>query len=359
MNKFVRTLLSLCAVPFLFSCGAKGDSDNKEGKLQYQPQQNIVEVMTLRRTDFQQQILSNGTLSAVRKAALCFPSGGVLSGVYAANGQRVSRGAVLARLDRGDLALSLRSAELAMEKAELDLLDVLAGQGYAVSDTASVPAEVMKVAQMRSGYASARNALSRARFDMAGAALTAPFSGRVADLQCKQFDRVGSEPFCTLVDDSAFDVDFSAMEGEYASLQPGLEVRVYPFGSDAPVEGKITSVNPLIDKNGQVAVRARIAGAAGLVDGMHVRVIVQRSVPGQLVVPKSAVVIRDNLDVLFTYTDDGKAHWTYVNILASNADSHVVIANVARGARLEEGDRVIVSGNLNLADESEVVLAKP
>ena len=118
-------------------------------------------------------------------------------------------------------------------------------------------------------------------------------------------------------------------------------------------------MNPLIDKNGQVAVRARIAGAAGLVDGMHVRVIVQRSVPGQLVVPKSAVVIRDNLDVLFTYTDDGKAHWTYVNILASNADSHVVIANVARGARLEEGDRVIVSGNLNLADESEVVLAKP
>ena len=95
-----------------------------------------------------------------------------------------------------------------------------------------------------------------------------------------------------------------------------------------------------------------------LIDGMNVRVIVERKMPGQLVVPRSAVVVRDNLDVLFTYSDDGVAHWTYVNIIRSNGDSHVVTANADRGAKLNEGDKVIVKGNLNLADGSKVQLKK-
>ena len=89
---------------------------------------------------------------------------------------------------------------------------------------------------------------------------------------------------------------------------------------------------------------------------MNVKVIAERSIPDQLVVPRSAVVIRDNLDVLFTWTDDGKAHWIYVTILHSNGDSYAVEANRNRNASLSEGDKVIISGNLNLADNSEVAL---
>ena len=40
----------------------------------------------------------------------------------------------------------------------------------------------------------------------------------------------------------------------------------------------------------------------------------------------------------------------------SNGDSHAVTANTDRDADLSAGDTVIVSGNLNLADGSEVVL---
>ena len=45
-----------------------------------------------------------------------------------------------------------------------------------------------------------------------------------------------------------------------------------------------------------------------------------------------------------------------MNILDSNSDSHAVTANADRGAILEAGDTVIISGNLNLADGSEVTL---
>ena len=89
---------------------------------------------------------------------------------------------------------------------------------------------------------------------------------------------------------------------------------------------------------------------------MNVHVIVEKTLPDRLVVPKEAVVIRDNMNVLFTYSDDGVAHWVYVNILNANSESYSVEANSSRGAVLSEGDRVITSGNLNLADGSKVFL---
>ena len=215
------------------------------------------------------------------------------------------------------------------------------------------------MAKMRSGYTSAKNSLERAKLDYEGAVLKAPYSGKVADLKLKAYDRTTSEPFCSVIDDSSLDVDFSVMESEYAFLEKGLQVRVIPFADPSKsVTGKVSEINPTVDKNGQIAVRATVRNDGSLIDGMNVKVIVERMMPGQLVVPRSAVVVRDNLDVLFTYTDDGVAHWTYVNIIRSNGDSHVVTANADRGARLNEGDKVIVKGNLNLADGSKVQIKK-
>ena len=45
-----------------------------------------------------------------------------------------------------------------------------------------------------------------------------------------------------------------------------------------------------------------------------------------------------------------------MNILNANSESYVVEANSDRGATLSEGEQVIVSGNLNLADGSDVAL---
>ena len=121
------------------------------------------------------------------------------------------------------------------------------------------------------------------------------------------------------------------------------------------VKGRITAINPTVDKHGQVLVDAELANDGTLADGMNVRVAVRQRVAGQLVVPKSAVVIRDNLEVLFRYRD-GRAQWTYVHTSLANSQEYVVEANTDRGAELNPGDLVIVSGNLNLADGSEVTL---
>lgn len=343
----------------VWACGSSASEGFKDGKAAAVPEVNEVEVITLVRTDYAHQLMSNGKLKAGRRASLSFGASGVVKESYFSNGELVAAGSVIAELDRPELALSLESAQIALEKAEFDMYDILVGQGYEAKDTLNVPAEVLDMAKMRSGYRTAVNALARARLDSEGSVLKAPFAGRLADMKCKRHDRVGTEPFCTVIDDSYLDVDFPVMESEYSFVAKGLSVKVTPYADPTKtLAGQITEVNPSVDAKGQISVRARVRNDGAFIDGMNVKVVVERLMPGQLVVPRSAVVIRDNLDVLFTYTDDGKAHWTYVNVVRSNGDSHVVTANADRGARLNEGDKVIVSGNLNLADGSNVQLKK-
>ena len=88
---------------------------------------------------------------------------------------------------------------------------------------------------------------------------------------------------------------------------------------------------------------------------MNVKVLVDRILQQQLVVPKSAVVIRDGLEVVFRY-NNGRSDWVYVHTVQANSESYAIVANTERGAQLAEGEQIIVSGNLNLADGSKVQL---
>ena len=348
----------LAAVLLLPSCKGTKPVDPEDGsKLAYTPEVNEVEVITLKRQTFPMQLVANGKLTAAQRSALYFRESGQIVELAVQNGASVARGAVIARLDDAEQRMSLESARIEVERTRLEYLDVLAGLGWAVADSASVPADVRDLAGIRSGYSSARNSFAKAQRALAGTVLRAPFSGKVADLKLKKWDRTDAEPFCTLIADGSYEVTFSALESEYSFLERGQRVRVTPFGSERNFAGQIRQINPTVDRNGQISVTATIPGAARLLDGMNVKVVVDKDLPAQLVVPKSAVVIRDGLEVLFRHRN-GQAEWVYVHTLSANNDSFAVTANTDRGATLEVGDEIIVSGNLNLADGSHVAVKK-
>ncbi len=84
-----------------------------------------------------------------------------------------------------------------------------------------------------------------------------------------------------------------------------------------------------------------------LMDGMNARVLLKNAVPNSLIIPKEAVLYRQNRKVVFIY-EEGKAIRTYVETSHENS-THVAISD-----GLEEGMEVIVENNLNLAHESKV-----
>lgn len=354
-------IIRLPIVLLFLSCAACADkkaeksSDADLAKLEYSAESNPVEVIRLEKKTFNKQIVSNGKLSARSKSALSFKSQGVVDKVYAANGTSVRSGDVIATLDMTDARNALNSARQNLEKARIDLSDAIIGFGYDGRDTMAVPAATLATAKVRSGYNTALINLANAENALDNCTLRAPFAGKIANLKGKQHE-LSSGEFCTVIDDSRIDVDFSIVETELGFVKQGQRVKVSSFvDPQMMVTGTITAVNPTVDNNGQVQIRAQIAGHKDFLDGMNVKVFVENDIPGQLVVPKSAVVIRDNLEVLFRYAD-GRAMWTYVHTVMDNSTEYVVVPNTTRNAELNEGDLVIVSGNLNLADNSKVEL---
>lgn len=351
-------VIAAALLTVLPGCRNRSSNEVVEDKLQYSGRVNEVEVMTLKSQNFPMQLVSNGKLSATRRSALIFRQSGVIKEITAANGSYVEKGAVIARLDDVEQQSALESAQTNLDRATLDLKDVLVGLGYSTAEGTEVPEDIMKMATIRSGYSSAKNSYDTAVRNLEGTVLKAPFSGKVADIKQKVWETSGSEPFCTIINDNEFDVVFTVLESEYSFVSKGQPVRVSLFGEeDKAVNGRIVSINPTIDKNGQISVTARIPGNGRMLDGMNVKIIVEKTLERQLVVPKSAVVVRDGLDVLFRYVD-GRAEWVYVEKIKANSESYAIRGNADRNSEVNEGDQIIISGNFNLADKSRVTIKK-
>lgn len=357
----MKKLLILPLLVLTAACGQnkKDVEEDTLTRLSQAVKGNYVDTMTLRLQDFTRQTISNGKLMAVRKSTLRFGTTGTIEQVNFINGQKVREGELIASLDQENASIALAQAENALSKARIDMNDVLIGFGYGDADTSNVPPATMAIARTRSGYDDAEQTYRKALSDLRGTKITAPFSGKVAGIKARVYENAPSEEFCTLIDDSSFEVTFPLLESEIPSVRTGMPVKISPFNNPGKTyTGRITAINPMVDEKGQIQITASVGNSDGnMMDGMNVRVTVEEIIPRQQVVPKSAVVMRDNQDVLFVYQSaDSSARWVYVDILMSNSASHVVRVNQERNAQLELGDAVITSGNLNLAHESKVIV---
>lgn len=330
------------------------DDKNPDERVSSSSNKAEVSVMTLEPRMFSYDIVSNGKVTAGAYADMNFASSdAVIDNILVKNGQRVAKGQTLATLDRFSLDNELTKATAAVERAQLELADALIGQGYDPDNLKAVPDEIMRLARLRSGLTQAEADLAKVQRSVAEATMKAPFDGVVANLFQKTGNRQSSsEPFCRIISTSGMEVDFPVLESELSLIKVGDLVECSPYTSDNSYSGRVSEINPVVDKDGMVKVRATISGNDGLYDGMNVRVNVKRNVERALVIPKSALVLRSGgRKVVFTHSD-GKAIWNYVNTSLENMNEYVVTDG------LEEGMEVIVGGNINLSHEAPVKVIK-
>lgn len=338
----------------LIACSGAGKEGTEQGVATVLPSDNNeVTIQVLKRQAFEHELVSNGKVVAGGLADLRFETGGVVAHIYVKNGERVRRGQKLAELDKFRLTNKTIQARNTLDKAKLELQDVLIGQGYPVDDTSKVPADIMQLARVKSGYDQSLSQYELAQYEEEHATLTAPFDGIVANLFSKPYNVAStSEVFCTIVGTQGMEADFTVLESELPLIKNGDRVIITPYSdASARYEGRIIQINPLVDDKGMVKVKAIADGKGKLFSGMNIRVNVYRSLGKQLVIPKSAVVLRSGKQVVFTLKE-GKAKWNYVQTGLENAENYALVEGT--GDKLEEGDTVIVTGNVNLAHEAPV-----
>ena len=315
----------------------------------------LVDFMVLEKQSFPRELISNGQLQSKHRSRMPFRMSGYLGAVYVNDGVVVEAGQTLAALCTENIERQLRRAQYHFDRSALDMEDILLGQGYRMKDSVNIPPATWHMAAIRSGYLESLMEITNLESDLEKANIIAPFSGTVIGVEKNMNEHVvEGEVFCTIINNDAFLVTFFVMENEIEYVNQGGRVEVLPFAQGGHThKGEIYSIHPVVDDNGQVKLKAVVRGHETLMEGMHVRVKVYRNIPGQLVVPKAALLVRDNRNVLFRYSR-GEAVWTYVKVLYENSTHYSVIADPRRASGLAPGDTVIFSENVNLAHGSRV-----
>lgn len=358
-NNGIKAAVAVLALLSLAACKGEKEKENNEDMAAMEQMVAEVDTITLQRQVFQKQLLCNGKLVAAQKAELpCPQPGSLVQRVCVKNGQVVSKGTLLCVADTRTYQAELEKSKHDMERSRVELQDKLIGLGYD-GNLEKVPAEVLKRAEVISGYYAAKYQLQASQKQLKDCELRAPFAGRVANLEARENQPGGK--FCVLIDDAFFEVEFKILEAELNFVKTGQQVVVSPFADkDKRYLGTVTGINPMVDEKGLVAVTARVKNSGdGMMDGMNVRVIVENAMPNMLVVPKEAVVERDGYHVIFLYDKQTqRAVWTYVDVLYSNLGQFAITGCEKKETTLHEGSCVIVSGNLNLADDTEVTISR-
>ncbi len=351
----VRPGLMLLTLALVVSCNSSENSIANADTLAksiFKKEQVEVGVANVQQGIFNLEILSNGKAFAISNAEIRFPISGRIQNIHIRNGQAVKKGQILASLDATELRNKVLRTHEAINKARIDLDDRLIDYGYRLKDSAKVPAEIMRMAKMRSGYNTAQYEYADARITLSKTNIIAPFSGKIADLEARPFNNSESfKKLCTLINDSKMLVEFNVLETEYRFANRGSAIEVMPYGNGS-LKGIVTEINPLIDENGMIKITGIVDNPNGrLLNGMSVKVIIRKPVADIMYVPKEAVVQRDGREVAFTY-EDGKAKWNYVQTGLQNS------RYISITSGLSKSQKVIVSNNINLAHDSEVVPAK-
>ena len=219
-------------------------------------------------------LTATGKVKAANYTDLYFRSQEQIAHVYVKNGARVGKGQKLADLEVFALNSQLRQAEISLEQAKLELQDILIGQGYDPDHLDKVPADMMKLAKVKSGYEQAALQKENALREIENATLVAPFDGVIANLTAKPHHMASSsEPFCRIIQTSNMEVEFQVLENELHLIKMGQKVEIVPQATTVGVQqGEICSMNPLVNEKGLIQVRARVKGNVGLMEGMNVTV---------------------------------------------------------------------------------------
>jgi RND family efflux transporter MFP subunit len=242
----------------------------------------------------------SGALMPERQAEVRAEVGGAVLATAAEPGQRVRRGALLARIDDRAVRDSYLSARAAVRSAEQSLQvarrnaernERLAAAG-AVAER-DREAAVSAAASAEAAYADAQARLALAEKQLAYTEVRSPIDGVVSERQATAGDvvQVGDALF-TVVDPRSLQLEGTVPAEQVARLRPGAPVEFTVGGyPDRTFTGKLDRINPAADPaTRQVRVYATLPNREqGLVAGLFAEGRIGTDLRKTLLVPLSAV----------------------------------------------------------------------
>jgi RND family efflux transporter MFP subunit len=283
-----------------------------------------------------------GTVQARKRAALSARMPASVIELPYQEGQWVTAGAVVVRLDDAAVRAAVAAAEAGVKAAQSDLdrTKTLLEKG------AATPRELEQMTAAASG---AQAQLTAARDNLSYTALRAPFAGRVASRRANLGDVVNpGMPLIEIEGEGGLELRATVESEIAATLRPGSRIKALVDGQAGPLTATVTAVAPAGDPTThRFEVKADLPAASGLRAGLFARLLVPgAAAEPRITVPVDALFDRGGLTGVFVVSD-GRAHLRWVAAGARDG------ATAEIRAGLDAGERVVL-GPAGLEDGAPV-----
>lgn len=282
-----------------------------------------------------------GTLSPYRELNIASEISGKITSLNCEEGQFKGQGATIAVVDDKLKRLSVRSAQIALNKTRKDLIrykNLYKGGG----------ATEQQLDDMQNAFYNAEVQLDEAKKQLKDATIKAPISGTITEKLVERggFVNVGTS-IASIVDISRLKVKINVSETNVYNLKIGdhtvITTSVYP---GIAFEGKISFINPKGDDAHNYIVEVVINNNSvhKLKAGTFVNVNIHIPAKGNsLFIPREAL-IGSTQNAQVYVAENGKAVLHNITIGAqTNAYLEVL-------SGLTEGEQIVVAGQVNLSD---------
>ena len=305
-----------------------------------------VKTVTAKIESWQPQIQATGTLKARQGIMLKAEASGRITKINVQSGQQVKAGDILFEINPDVLKAQLASAQAKSDLTEGDYKRAVDLYKLKVLSRAE-----LDIALSKKNSDAAYTAQIKAQLEQN--IIRAPISGKFR-INFYLIWEIIFKPEQALVNLQAFDqlrVDFSVPANKASQIKAGDKIALH---SDAyphkKFEGKVTAVDSAVDTNTRlVAVRADMDNSHHqLLPGNFVQVTLYSSAAKSYVtVPQNAVVY-DLSDTYVYIIEKNHAVKKLVKIIEQNDSQAAIVSGI------ENGDNVIIEGQLKIAEGSPV-----
>lgn len=302
-----------------------------------------VEVVAISRRDLVEDLRVVGSLAPNETAAIRPEISGLIRSIPFREGQRVTKGELLAKLDDAELQALLAQTRSRHELAKLNL-ERAENLRQTQSNTQA------DVDRARSEFAAALAEIDLLSVRLARTEVRAPFDGMVESRNLSPGDYVNPQAVITTVNDlSRIKVEFHVPERYLAKVKRGTKFTVKATASDVNLvtDGEVYFVNSVIDR------QTRSSEVKGLLSkpspalkaGMFAVVeIVLEVRPGALAVPEGAILIEQRGPQLITVGEkDGEKVAVFVPVTLGLRARGLVEVKAVTG-ELSEKQQVVAAG---------------
>lgn len=350
-SPFSRTLRGFALTVVLASLAACGDtSDNTAHSAKSQDQPVAVSVAIVSSTALAQPLVRSGTLRARRSVKLYSQEEGRIEALPVFEGDKVAAGAVVARLDDRLLGAEVRKAAAVQRQAEQNLQRV-----QRLAERKLVSADEQQRADTALAVAAAEKSLLETRLGYT--TIHAPFDAVVTERKVEPGDAVPRfAHLLTLADPQSLMIDVAVSELVLPSLKvdAAVEVSIDALGA-ARFVGHIARIHPTVaaDTRQGIVEVALTPVPDGAQAGQLARVYLPGEALQRLSIPLTAL------------RRDQRGEYVFVVDAADTAHRVAVQSGVSLGERIEilaglqDGDRVVTRGFIDLADGKPTQIITP